>query len=129
MGQRNFQPKHHRKTIGRSFNGRQAIEKLYDRRWKKYCARFLGINRECYACGKPANTVDHLIPHQGDVKLFEKLDNHIPLCEKCHNTVTSLFDRRYRAGNSVTPKIKWLNKNRMPTETWAPKRVKVLTEY
>jgi 5-methylcytosine-specific restriction endonuclease McrA len=102
---------------------------MYDHAWEKYRARFLSINPECYACAKPANVCDHLIPHQGDEKLFRKLDNHIPLCFACHNTVTGLFDCKYRAGNPVTKKIAWLNRNRVPGDGGNPRRVKVLASY
>lgn len=128
MGQSNFVPKH-RKVTGRSFNGRRAIDKMYDADWEKYRGKFLAINNECYACGKPSQVVDHLIPHQGDQKLFEKLDNHIPLCIKCHNTATAKFDKNYRAGNPVTDKIQWLNSRRIPGDGHNPKRVKKLSSY
>lgn len=102
---------------------------MYDRDWERYRARFLAINPECYACAKPAVVVDHLKPHQGDQQLFEKLDNHLPLCISCHNTVTTKFDRQYRAGNPITDKIKWLNRNRIPGDGGNPRRVKVLPNY
>ncbi len=128
MGQRNFQPKH-RKNSGRAFNGRQEIDRMYDNVWQRYRARFLAINPECYACAAPANVVDHLVPHQGDDRLFKKLDNHIPLCTRCHNTVSTLFDRKYRAGNTIKPKVEWLNRNRIPGDGGNPRRVKVLAAY
>ncbi len=128
MGQRNFSPKH-RSAGGRKFNGRKHIDALYDGVWEAYRKRFLAINKECYACGRPATVVDHLKPHQGDVVLFKKTDNHIPLCITCHNTVTAKFDMRYREGGSIAPKIEWLNRNRFPGPDWEPKKVKVLPNY
>ncbi len=124
MSQRNFQPKH-RTVTSRSFNGRRDIDRMYDTKWEEYRKRFLAVNPKCYACNEYAIVVDHLIPHKGDEKLFKKLDNHIQLCVKCHNTVTTKFDRDYRPGNPVTKKIEWLNRNR--TEVGA--RVKVLPYY
>jgi 5-methylcytosine-specific restriction endonuclease McrA len=129
MSQRNYQPNHKRQNSSRTFNGRKHIDDMYDSKWESYRQRFLKFNSECYACGKPAVVVDHLKPHQGDVKLFKKLDNHIPLCVVCHNTVTTLFDRKYRAGNPITPKISWLNRKRIPGGSWNPKKVKVLISY
>src|SRR6185369_5488186 len=126
MGQSSFVPRHRRNPTGKKFNGRAKIDAMYDKDWERYRGRFLAINSECYACGKPSQVVDHLKPHQGDVGLFEKLDNHIPLCISCHNTVTTKFDRYYRAGGSITEKIKWLSRNRFPRDDWSPKRVKVL---
>jgi len=99
------------------------------RDWRNYAAKFLAINKECYACGKPATVVDHLKPHKGDEFLFKKTDNHIPLCTSCHNTVTSKFDRYYRQGDSIENKIKWLSRLRGVTDGWFPKKVKVLPSY
>ena len=102
---------------------------MYDRAWEAYRLKFLALNPECYACGKRATEVDHLTPHQGDEKLFKKTDNHIPLCESCHSTVTAKFDMKYRAGNPITDKIRWLNSRRTTTDTWSPKKVKVVPSY
>tara|TARA_R110000868_G_scaffold279658_2_gene539705 strand:- start:204 stop:599 length:396 start_codon:yes stop_codon:yes gene_type:complete len=126
--QRNYQPGH-RRDPNRKFNGRKEIDALYDKQWEAYRLKFLAINRECYACGKAAEVVDHLKPHKGSILLFKQTDNHIPLCIKCHNTVTTKFDRHYREGNPITDKILWLNRNRIPTESWTPKRVKVMPSY
>lgn len=56
--------------------------------------------------------MDHLIPHQGDKKLFEKLDNHIPLCKLDHDRATGLFDKKYRKGNPIDNKVKWMQMER-----------------
>lgn len=126
MGQSNFTPKH--RAVGKAFNGRKKIDSMYDGAWEKYRERFLRINPYCYACGEYANVVDHLMPHQGDERLFKKLDNHIPLCTRCHNTATTLFDRKYRSGNSITPKIQWLSRNRVVGEDRF-RKVRVLASY
>ncbi len=107
-----FSPRHRRETVGKTMTGRESIDRLYDGPWKIYSVKFLNINSMCYSCGKRATVTDHLIPHLGSLKLFWKTDNLIPLCKKCHDTVTALFDRRYRAGNSIDNKIKWMNYNR-----------------
>jgi hypothetical protein len=97
--------------------------------WRKYRERFLAENPECYACGEKATVVDHIIPFKGDRFLFEKLDNHLPLCEKDHNFVSMKFDFNYVPGDPVTKKIEWLNSRRYPTDKWTPKKVKVLPYY
>ena len=71
--------------------------------------------------------VDHLFPHKGNTELFEKTDNHLPLCESCHNTVTAKFDRKGKSDELVEGKIKWLNDRR--TMQHDPKAVKVLSNY
>lgn len=127
MGQSNFTPKHRKASPGRSLNPRQKILNMYDHDWEKYRIKYLALNQKCYSCGDKSTVVDHLVPHQGDEKLFRKTDNHIPLCQICHNKVTALFDRRHRAGINVNPKIQWMNANRF--NRGLTFRVKVLPSY
>jgi hypothetical protein len=123
-----YRPKHIvDKGNGRVFNGRKRIDDMYDGTWEKYRYAFLAINRLCFACGSLATVVDHLVPHKGDPVLFKKLDNHIPLCAKCHNTLTSLFDRDFKIGSSIQPKIQWIVTNRARNDLNT--RVKVLPRY
>lgn len=119
-----FQPKEHNPERDR----KQALYRG-NSSWRNYCARFLAVNRRCYACGKPATVVDHLVPHKGDEKLFQQLNNHIPLCERDHNYVSAKFDARYVVGHSIQNKVNWLNSRRVPMEDWNPEAVKVLTKY
>lgn len=95
--------------------------------WRNYRARFLEANGRCYACGATATVVDHVVPHMGDVALFEKTDNHIPLCERCHNTITAKFDRRFIKGTEPTAKLQWLADSRKRLDLTF--RVKVLPGY
>lgn len=126
MGQRIFKP-NHRRSAGREFRHNQDHKNLYNHEWEKYRLKFLRINCECYACGSAATVVDHLIPHQKDIVLFKKTDNHIPLCASCHNKITALFDRRYRAGNPITKKLEWLSFQR--GQRGLSRRVKVMPSY
>ena len=100
---------------------------MYDKKWGHYRIRFLAVNKQCYACGKSSEVVDHLVPHKGCPVLFKDLHNHIPLCARCHNTVTTKFDRNFKKGDSMTPKIKWFVEERLFNEVDV--RVKVLPEY
>jgi len=126
-GQRNYKPKHKTSSVGREYNPRAAWVRLYDGDWEKYRVKFLDINPRCYACGERATVVDHLVPHQGDVVLFKKRDNHIPLCKSCHDTITAIHDRRYRPGNPIDRKLLWFaNKRSLKDLSF---RVKVLPTY
>lgn len=134
MGERIFKPRHK----STSFKPKREHNPERDRKqafyngnddWRKYRERFLEVNPECYACGEKATVVDHVIPFKGDVVLFEKLDNHIPLCEYCHNYVSARFDSKFVVGGNNHDKIRWLNQKRIPTETWTPKKVKVIGSY
>lgn len=132
MGQRTFKPRHQTSSLSKAFNPlRQKSQAMYkSEAWIRYCDKFLAVNPECYACGKKATEVDHLIPHKGDELLFKKLDNHLPLCKSCHSTVTMKFDVRHRGIGVNLEKIKWLNHRRIPTDEWPlPRKVKVLASY
>ncbi len=122
---RQFKPIHG--GTGLKFNGRKNIDDLYDSAWSSYRARFLHINSTCYCCGNKALVVDHLVPHKGDEILFKKLDNHIPLCIVCHNTITAKFDRNHKVGNTITAKLTWMAGVR--ARNLIVSRVKVLSSY
>ena len=109
------------------FDGQAHIKAMYDDRWAKYSKEFLTINQVCYSCGEKSEVTDHLTPAKGDEKLFKKLDNHIPLCAQCHNTITAKFDKKYRPGNSINQKLMWLYRNRLTNSITV--RVKVLPKY
>lgn len=69
-------------------------------------------NPECYICGEKSEATDHIEPHVGREDVFERFANHIALCHKCHNTVTAKFDMKYRPGDDISPKVKWMNEER-----------------
>ena len=99
-----FSPK---KFEGKKFNSNAAVEKLYKSDdWQSYSRKFLEINDRCYACGARSQVTDHIKAHKGSVELFWKVDNYLPLCFKCHNTITAKFDRekvqKYEA------KLRWI---------------------
>lgn len=125
--QSSFRPTHRGVESQPKFNGRLHIDRMYDGIWEKYRMKFLEVNPNCYACGSKATVVDHIQPHKGDEKLFKKTDNHLPLCFKCHNTVTALYDKRYVKGNPIDPKLKWLAQMRINYNCTS--RVKVLPVY
>jgi hypothetical protein len=123
---RSYKPRS--KGTGRSFNGSKASDDMkWGSEWKAYRKRFIETNPRCYACGSTATVVDHLRPHKGDEKLFKQLDNHLPLCETCHNRVTGLFDKRFVVGGSLDSKIKWMQLQRL--NRGLTFRVKVLPYY
>lgn len=96
---------------GPKFDGKAHIKAMYKSpEWVSYSKKYLEINNKCYACGKPSQAVDHLLPHKGNAGLFKQLDNHIPLCFKCHNTCTALFDRYSQP--KTEDKMRWLARMR-----------------
>jgi 5-methylcytosine-specific restriction protein A len=59
--------------------------KLYNnRKWKARSKRFRYKHPDCKECGGPAEVVDHVVPHRGDLELFWDMSNWQSLCKKCH---------------------------------------------
>lgn len=88
--------KYRRPTTSKQFKlpgAKSASQKGYDKHWRIYRFRYLHHNPKCYACGRKATVVDHIVAHKGDEELFKNLTNHAPLCNSCHNYVTGKFDR------------------------------------
>ena len=79
------------------------MSKIYNRRWSKERGRFLQDNPLCAYCMeqgkiKPANVVDHIVPHKGDMDLFWDKANWQPLCKRCHDSVKQ---REERTGSRI----------------------------
>lgn len=93
----------------RTFQKKSLTDKLYDNEWRSYSRRFLHHNKYCYACGRASQVTDHLRAHKGDLDLFWKTNNHIPMCWRCHSIVTQKFER-----NQVNfeGKLRWLAESR-----------------
>lgn len=95
----------------KKFNGRAGIEAMYKTaEWEKYSRNYLSINTRCYTCGDKSQAVDHLKAHKGDEILFWKLDNMIPLCHRCHNYCTAVFDKF--VVQKFNEKLNWLSRIR-----------------
>lgn len=74
----------------RSWDTEGKAGKLYGRRWKQARLAFLSANPFCAMCKaqgetRPANVVDHIVPHKGDENLFWDQSNWQALCEPHHN--------------------------------------------
>jgi len=119
-----YRPYHKSVKAKHVFNERTESDKLYDSHWTEYRTLFLSINNTCYMCENFATVVDHLEPHKGDINLFWKEDNYIPLCKSDHDRVTNLFDRRHVIGTRPAKKIEYLQGARMMRDI--SKRVKVV---
>lgn len=92
------------------------IPRLYDTpEWKEYSKKFLIHNPKCYACGNTARAVDHFKAFKKDKNLFWDIENMLPLCNECHNTVTANFDKFNPP--KTKEKLEWINNKRLQTET------------
>lgn len=73
---------------------------MYDRtKWRKRSREFLTENIWCVECLKQgkyvlATEVDHIIPHEGNEKLFWDEKNWQPLCTACHSRKTMEENRQ-----------------------------------
>ncbi len=95
----------------KQFNPRKSIDNLYkSTNWFVFRKAFLDVNKNCYCCNSPATVADHIVAHKGNRDLFEKVDNFIPLCHVCHNTITALFDRH--AKQKLKEKLEWIAEKR-----------------
>ena len=98
------------------------IPRLYDTpEWKEYSKKFLLHNPSCYACGKRSRAVDHFKAFKKDEKLFWDIENMLPLCNECHNTVTANFDK-YNPPKTKE-KLEWINLKRIQSETFIKVKV------
>jgi 5-methylcytosine-specific restriction protein A len=59
----------------------------YTREWDKARTEYLINNQTCRYCPAPANVVDHVKPHRGDMRLFWNRSNWQPLCTPCHSSI------------------------------------------
>lgn len=71
-------------------DGRTTAQRGYGGRWQRARRQFLALNVLCVFCDKAgrielANVVDHIVPHQGDLKLFWDRKNWQALCKTCHD--------------------------------------------
>ena len=92
------------------FNNKSHIDKMYKGEWAEYSVKFLAVNTRCYCCGGKSEATDHITVHKGDFELFYSKENHMPLCHRCHNTITGKFDRRLP--QKLEEKLKWVAMNR-----------------
>lgn len=90
--------------------------------WKNFRVRFLKVNSKCYCCGNKSEVCDHLFPHKGNLELFEKINNFLPLCVRCHNVATATFDRF--AVPKYNDKLNWLARCR--DKNWITVKVFVI---
>jgi 5-methylcytosine-specific restriction protein A len=67
------------------------VPTFYGHKWRKRRLAFLAQNPLCVMCKREgritaADTVDHIKPHKGDLKLFwDKAGNWQALCSSCHS--------------------------------------------
>jgi 5-methylcytosine-specific restriction protein A len=77
--------------------GRKTFhQRGYTYRWRKARLAWLKAHPLCVECGGPATEVDHIRPHNGDIRLFWNIKNWQSMCRSCHSrkTMTELNHAR-----------------------------------
>lgn len=96
-------------------NKKFAKKRMYDTvEWVEYRNKFLAANPLCYACGKVARVVDHIVGHKGNEEKFWNETNYIPLCKVCHDIITGNFDRHNPP--KTEEKLRWIASMRFKNE-------------
>lgn len=92
----------HQKEIDQEYDRERgsAAKRGYGRRWRKESKAFLALNPLCRPCEREgdvtaATSVDHIIPHKGDMELFWDQDNWQSICDPCHGEKTAKEDGRW----------------------------------
>jgi 5-methylcytosine-specific restriction protein A len=78
-------------------SGKTTGERGYGRRWQKVRIGYLQSHPLCKMCESegrivPAEVLDHIIPHKGDMELFWDSDNWQGLCKRHHDSDKKLLE-------------------------------------
>ena len=93
----------HPKTPHRKETRPPSSQRGYGAKWRKARADYLSEHRRCVLCAREgrstlADTVDHIIPHKGDMKLFWDRKNWQACCQSCHSRKTAKQDGGFGHG-------------------------------
>lgn len=75
-----------------------ARKRGYTREWEKAAREFLASFPKCRRCDRPADLVDHIKPHKGDMRIFWDQANWQGLCTHHHNSAKQSEERRAPKG-------------------------------
>lgn len=83
-------------------DGKSSTQRGYGYKWQQYRLKFLQTNPLCNFCTNQglvteATVVDHIQPHEGDMKLFWESANHQALCKKCHDSIKQKIEKNHRS--------------------------------
>lgn len=92
-------------------------EQGYNNRWLRAANQFRQENPLCVFCLRnnryvPANVVDHIIPHRGNMDLFWDKNNWQSLCHHCHSSTKQRMERNNdfgcdSSGDPLAPRLHW----------------------
>src|SRR5262249_12178725 len=108
----NHRPAGRPTTVGPTTPRPSAARRGYGWKWRNpegtgQADVFLRDNPLCVVCEAEgrltqATTVDHIVPHKGDMGLFWSQSNWRPLCKPCHDRATARYDGGL--GRAIVPK-------------------------
>jgi 5-methylcytosine-specific restriction protein A len=86
----------------RASTGGKTAARGYGSRWQSVRLGFLRSHPLCVICETSgritaADTVDHVRPHLGDMRLFWDRSNWQPLCRSCHSSTKQRIEQAARA--------------------------------
>ena len=84
-------------------SGKSSTQRGYGYKWQQYRLRFLKMNPLCVYCERDnrvtvATVVDHIVPHEGDKRLFWDTKNHQSLCASCHSSIKQREEKSIGGG-------------------------------
>ena len=81
---------------------KNTTERGYGGKWQRARIAFLKQRPLCVFCNAmgyttAAQVVDHILPHNGDQKLFWDRKNWQPLCKACHDGIKARIEHNNHA--------------------------------
>ncbi|MBU1567700.1 MAG: HNH endonuclease [Proteobacteria bacterium] len=91
------------------FSRESSTKRGYNYKWQKARAEFIHDHPLCAHCVKrsiltPAEVVDHINPHKGDIVLFWDRSKWQSLCKQCHDIKTATEDGGF--GHEAKPVVR-----------------------
>jgi 5-methylcytosine-specific restriction enzyme A len=87
-------------------------ERGYDWRWRKASRAYRVEHPLCECCKangvlRPSEVVDHIIPHNGDQRLFWDVTNRQALCKAlCHDSIKAALELKWERGEIGTEELR-----------------------
>lgn len=83
----------------------------YGHRWQKARTGYLLKHPLCICClanGRvtPAQMVDHVVPHEGDMTIFWRSEDWQALCNDCNQRIKQPIELRFKAGRATVAELR-----------------------
>jgi len=81
--------------LAREAARQSSSDRGYNAKWQRESAAFLALpsNQFCACgCGRPADMVDHIVAHKGNMKLFWDKKNWQPMNRRCNSRKAAKYE-------------------------------------